>query len=214
MSIERRFISAATAPVRVETREDGKRVIIGYGAVFYNADDPGTEYAMWSDLVERVAPTAFDRALREKDDARGLFNHDPDNLLGRVSAGTMRLSVDSKGLRYEIDAPDTQTGRDVVSMIERGDLTGSSFAFIPKRVIWIEEETRSIRVIEDVELFDTGPVTYPAYEATTTGLRSADCEAVRQERDEWRKERVRAAMAVAVKARAAAVRANEVLTTP
>jgi HK97 family phage prohead protease len=103
----------------------------------------------------------------------------------------MRLAIDAKGLRYEIDVPDTQMGRDVVTMIGRGDLSGSSFAFIPKRVTWIEEETRLIRVLEDVQLYDTGPVTYPAYEATSTGLRAAESQNpdLLAERFRWQQKR-------------------------
>lgn len=196
--IERRFTKAGCA--KVETREDGKRVIVGYGAVFYREGEPGTEYQLWTDLVERIAPTAFDRAIREAHDARGLFNHDPAWLLGRTTAGTMRLSVDGTGLRYEIDAPDTTMGRDVVTMIERGDLTGSSFAFVPTRRVWIEEAERTVSVIEDVDLYDTGPVTYPAYEATTTGLRAAgDVAEVLAERDRWREHRADCAAKAAEK---------------
>src|SRR5688572_16918348 len=62
-------------------------------------------------------------------DARALFNHDPNMLLGRAGAGTLRLSTDARGLRYEIDIPDTTVGRDVATSIARGDLAGSSFAF-------------------------------------------------------------------------------------
>lgn len=188
---ERRFVSTRTAPMRVETRAEGQKTIIGYGAVFYDAADTGTEYklASWGgyEILERIMPGAFDRAIREKDDARGLFNHDPSMLLGRVSSQTMRLSVDLKGLLYEIDAPDTQVGRDVLTSIDRGDLSGSSFAFIPRRVVWVEEESRDIRQIEDLELFDTGPVTYPAYESSTTGLRSSETKSVKEEWDYWRK---------------------------
>lgn len=205
-----------TSPVRVLKREaDGARTIEGYAAVFYNADQKGTEYALWSDMVERIMPGAFDRALREKDDARGLFNHDANFLLGRVSSNTLRLSVDGVGLKYEIDLPDTQAARDVATAIERGDLTGSSFAFIPTKVTWIEEKQgdsyREIRQIEDVELFDVGPVTYPAYEATTTGVRNESggvpasrldddhVAELRAERDAWRREN--GGDAVAVRAR-------------
>lgn len=183
--IERR---TTTATVGVETRANGSKAIVGYGSVFYNAADPGTEFELWKGAVERVAPTAFDEALRRKDDARGLFNHDSNMLLGRVGAGTMRLSVDSKGLRYEIDSPDTQVGRDVVASIERGDLAGSSFAFVVDKVSWEARDGLEIRTIESVTLYDVGPVTYPSYAATTTGLRSAAAEEVRREREAWRRD--------------------------
>jgi len=198
MNTERRMTPAAS--ITIETRDDGKKVVSGYGAVFHNPKDEGTEFQLWSDLRERIAPGAFDRALKEKHDARGLFNHDPNMLLGRVGSGTMRLSVDKKGLRYEIDLPDTQVGRDVAASIARGDLTGSSFAFSVKRQSWEQGKDFDIRTIEDLDLYDTGPVTYPAYSATTTGLRSGECADAVAARDAWRHERE--AEAVAVRSRA------------
>jgi HK97 family phage prohead protease len=193
--LERRVVNQRLAPVRIETRGDGKKVITGYGAVFYSADDPGTEYWLWGDIAERIAPGAFDRAIAEQHDARGLFNHDPDNLLGRVSNGTMTISKDAKGMRYEIpvDEADPDHQR-VVRKIERGDLTGSSFAFYPTTITWREEtkdgKTYDLRIIEDLELVDTGPVTYPAYESTTAGVRSAQGqEDVRTEWQAWKEHR-------------------------
>jgi HK97 family phage prohead protease len=175
----------------VETRADGKRTIVGYGAVFYRSDDPGTEYRLWEDMVEHIAPTAFDAALSRPDDVRGLFNHDPAYVLGRTTAKTMRLSKDAKGLRYEIDVPDTQLGRDLLQSIERGDITGSSFAFsVSRDGVRMERDAArkiDVRTVTSVSLYDVGPVTYPAYESATTGTRSTDGvrEALTQ-RDAWR----------------------------
>lgn len=177
--IERRF--TAGPGVRVETREGGGVVVTGYAAVFYDAEDRGTEYQLYRDIVERIKPGAFDRAIKE-DDVRALFNHDHSLVLGRNKAGTLRLSVDAKGLRYEIDAPDTATGRDVAELIRRGDVTGSSFCFVPDVTTYREEGDTYIVERESVRLFDVSPVTFPAYEATTTGLRSdGDAEAIRAE---------------------------------
>ncbi|HEX3152918.1 MAG TPA: HK97 family phage prohead protease [Gemmataceae bacterium] len=81
MTIERRYTSRL-AGVRVENRVSGRPVIIGYAAVFYDPNDKGTEYQLGTDIVERVAPGAFDRAIRE-DDVRGLFNHDANKRLSR-----------------------------------------------------------------------------------------------------------------------------------
>lgn len=172
-------------PVAVTKRADGKSTITGYAAVFYREGEAGTEYNLWDDLVERIAPGAFDRALKEKHDARGLYNHDPANLLGRVSSGTTRLTVDAKGLRYEIDLPDTRAGQDVAALIERGDLSGSSFAFMPRKVTYSVGDQLDVRTIEDVDLFDVGPVTYPAYEGTSVGMRSGD-KASRADYEAWK----------------------------
>ena len=185
--MERRTFHSGT--INVETRADGGRTIVGYGSVFYNANDPGTEYRLFEDMAERIAPTAFASALARPDDVRGLFNHDSGMVLGRTAAKTMRLSTDAKGLRYEIDVPDTQLGTDLVKSIERGDITGSSFAFSVDGFAFQRDAARKIdvRVITDVTLYDVGPVTYPAYESATTGVRSQDdAHEAQMARDVWR----------------------------
>jgi uncharacterized protein len=152
---------------------DGKS-FRGLAAVFYRADNPDTEYWLWDDMVERIQPGAFDRAIKEAQDVRGLFDHNSSQLLGRVSSGTLRVSITSEGLAYEIDEdprdPDHQR---VAAKIDRDDLTGSSFAFIPRKTTWVEEKQDDrylyIRNVEDVDLYDVGPVTWPAYEGTTAG---------------------------------------------
>jgi HK97 family phage prohead protease len=202
MQIERRYTTPEAAGLAIETRGEGdeaQAVLVGYAAVFYRAADPGTEYWIWDDLVERIMPGAFANALKEGDDARALFNHEVDNLLGLRSNGTVRLSTDKTGLKYEIDLPDTNLGRDLVELVGRGDVPGSSFAFRTwggkrGKVTWTEETTAGksfdIREIHDLELADVGPVTRPAYTATTTGLREAageqDARAIVQQRQRWR----------------------------
>jgi HK97 family phage prohead protease len=198
--MERRM--TPSGEIKVETRADGGKAIVGYAAVFHRDGEAGTEYRLGTDVVERIAPTAFTRALKEKHDARALFNHDPNMLLGRAGAGTLRLSVDTTGLRYEIDLPDTQVGKDVATSIARGDLAGSSFAFAingKEGQRFERGKEGDVRHILDVNLYDVGPVTYPAYEATSTGLRSGDCSDAFEAVNEWRKEQE--AEAVAVRAR-------------
>ena len=189
METERRYLRAGHAPVGVSTRSDGWQLITGYSAVFYRADEPGTEYRLWEDMVERIRPNAFDRAIKEKHDVRALFNHDPNNLLGRSTSGTCKYSVDKTGLKYEITCdPNDPDHQRVIAKIERGDLTGSSFAFRPTKVTWEENDgADSVRWIDDVNLYDVGPVTFPAYEASTTGLRSEDgLELIKEEFALWK----------------------------
>lgn len=195
--MERRMTPAGQ--IKVETRADGGKAIVGYAAVFHREGDAGTEYRLGTDVVERIAPTAFDRALKEKHDARALFNHDPNMLLGRAAAGTLRLTRDDTGLRYEIDLPDTQVGKDVAASIARGDLSGSSFAFSIKGKDgqrFEKGKEYDVRHILDVDLYDVGPVTYPAYEATTAGLRSGDCSDAFEAVNEWRKQQEAESVAV------------------
>ncbi len=179
----------ARSRVNVTRRENQPAMITGYAAVFFRASDPGTEYELWDGFRERIMPGAFDRAIREQHDARALFNHGRDHLLGRVSARTLRLSVDATGLRYEIDVPDTTIGRDTLVSIDRGDLSGSSFAFVPTRTVWVEEGDVLIAQVEDLDLYDVGPVTFPAYESTSASVRSATREELLDEVTRWRASR-------------------------
>lgn len=177
-------------PVEVKTREDGSKMITGYGAVFYNASDPGTQYELWPGCFERIDPRAFDSSLNDQKDIRSLFNHDANQVLGRTTAGTMRLSVDLKGLRYEVDVPDTQVGRDLVTSLERGDITGSSFMFSITSIERVagKDGNPDLRIIKDVDLYECGPVTFPAYESATAGVRSAGIEESRRDHEAWRRQ--------------------------
>lgn len=169
MTIQRRFLPRAKA-LRPEVRSTRPGMIEGYAAVFYDGTPP-SEYQLYDDTVERIAPGAFDRAIRE-DDVRVLFNHDANLLLGRTKAGTCRLFVDRKGLRYEADTPDTQVGRDVAECLQRGEIDGSSFSFEITDQAWRQEGGLYIREIKAVQLFDVGPVVFPAYQATTAKVRA------------------------------------------
>lgn len=182
---ERRTINTVKpGSLRMDGADGEQKRIVGVASVFYDGT-PDTEYKLWSDVYERIASTAFDRALREGD-VRGLFNHDSNQLLGRFraaapDASTLRIWKEPDGLHYSIEPSASQTFRDVADMLDRGDLDGSSFQFFVRS----EEITRDterdliIRTITDVELLDVGPVTFPAYSATSSGLRSAENEAER-----------------------------------
>ena len=182
--MERRFSSTT---VGLETRDNGKPLIVGYAAVFHRDGDAGTEYQLFPGLVERIAPTAFTRSVVEdQDDIRALINHDDGCILGRTSAGTCKVTVDARGLRYEIDPPDTQYARDVMVSIARGDISGSSFGFNARKDSIQPGEDYDIRLLEDVKLFDVGPVVSPAYTAASTGIRSAaDTEDVYAKWQKW-----------------------------
>ncbi|HIF6681415.1 TPA: HK97 family phage prohead protease [Serratia marcescens] len=158
-----------TGEVRAEQQEDQPTRIIGYGSVFNIRSEP-----LWG-FREIIKPGAFDDVLN--DDVRGLFNHDPNFILGRSTSGTLKVSVDERGLQYNIEAPDTQTIRDLVlAPMKRGDINQSSFAFRVARDgdNWYEdEEGVVIREIHKFSrLYDVSPVTYPAYQAADSAVRS------------------------------------------
>ncbi len=175
-------------PCRIETREgdDGvAAVIVGYASVFYDGTD-GSEYQLWDGAVERIMPGTFTRAVKE-DDVMGLFNHDGNQILGRTANDTMRLEVDKRGLKFEMDPPPTRTAEEVIALVRRGDVDGSSFAFIVTDQAWRTEDEIDLREIKGVRLFDVGPVVWPAYTGTTAGTRSDGPNEARESWELWQK---------------------------
>lgn len=106
---------------------------------------------------------------------RALVDHESGKVLGRSSAGTLRLEVDDVGLKYTVDLPDTQVARDLMVSMERGDIKESSFGFTIAEGgdSWRSEDGAEIRTITKVErLYDVSPVAFPAYADTTVALRN------------------------------------------
>ena len=182
--MERRF----RIPQRIEVREIGDNTqIVGHASVFFDGSEE-TQFRLDEDFVERVDKKAFNGALARGDDVRALFNHNPESVLGRSTSGTLRLRVDRVGLRFEIDLPGTTVGRDVAQLIERGDITGSSFGFRVTDQDFRTEDGMDIRTIRGVELFDVGPVTFPAYDGTDVGLRHVIPDDLKQARKRYHRE--------------------------
>lgn len=161
-----------TRAAPIEWRAEEKK-IVGYAAVFNSPTDIGGMFR------EQIKPGAFRDAI-ERDDVRALIDHDSTLVLGRNKAGTLRLEEDEKGLRIEIDPPDTQYARDLMVSMERGDISQMSFGFIARKQEWDDSDEPPLRTVEDVELFDVSVVTYPAYPETSAALRSL--EAIREQR--------------------------------
>lgn len=151
----------------VEVREaEGKRTISGYAAVFDQVAE------IFSGFYEKIARGAFSEEVGK--DVRALWSHNPDLVLGRTKSGSLRLSEDSKGLRFELDLPDTTLGRDTFETIKRGDVTGVSFGFSVLKQSWEEDEEKNIRTrtLEKVKLYEISPTAFPAYEGTDVSVRS------------------------------------------
>lgn len=186
---------------KIERSENSKPSISGLGAVFHRESDPGTEFWLWEDVVERIRPGAFDNAVKNAADVRACFNHDANLILGRTASGTMSLAITSEGLTYRVTPPDSPHAQGVLASVERGDVSGSSFMFIPTRTVWEELRTGDtqvwVRWIEDVELFEVGPVVFPAYASTTatSSARSNEGAQVAPRYREWLTRHVDAARA-------------------
>lgn len=159
--LERRLI-AEQPGLEVKADENGRTVIRGYAAVF---ESESQDLGGFVEIVERGA---FDEVMRSNPDVFGKYNH--ERVIGRTSSGTMRLMVDERGLRYEIDPP--RSAADVVELIQRGDVRGSSFAFRSRPADEAWERDANGRMIRRIKKFsflgDAGPVDTPAYLATET----------------------------------------------
>ena len=160
---ERRCFSGAEMRV-----DEDAGTITGYAALFNSETDLGWEREM-------IAPGAFGRSMRNGADVRALFNHDPNIVLGRNTAGTLDLTEDDRGLAYIIHLPDTEQARAIREGIKRGDISQSSFAFRPVRDERITNENgKDLRILHEVELFDVSPVTYPSYKDTVASARATE----------------------------------------
>jgi hypothetical protein len=153
---------------------NGAPHIRGYAAVF---DSLSLPLNLWgpTPVREKVRPGAFAKTLRESD-IRALMNHDPNYVLGRNKAGTLALKEDAKGLAVDITPPDTQWARDLAVSMRRGDVNQMSFQFKTIRDEWenghdaMGAEIKNHTLIE-TRLYDVSVVTFPAYPATSAGLR-------------------------------------------
>ena len=180
-NVERRYLAttgaenATEGTLGVEERADPetgerKTYLVGYAAKFR------TDSLLLGDFVEQIAPTAFEIVEKGKDlegrplETRGLFNHDPNHLIGRYP-NTMKLVVDKIGLKYEILLPESR--KDLAEMVARGDLKGSSFSFVVAEggEKWTREGGKSRRLVTKIKsLLDCGPVTYPAYRDSSVAV--------------------------------------------
>jgi HK97 family phage prohead protease len=192
-NIERRSlaideIESAVPLLAVESRseDDGseREYVVGYAAKF------GVLSLDLGDFVERIDPGAFGlvaerRGRRKPLETRALWNHDPNYPLARYP-GTLRMTVDEVGLRYEFPVPDTSYGRDIASNIRAGIVKGSSFSFtVPSGGdSWAVEDGRSVRTIQKIDtLLDVGPVTFPAYPDADVKVAQRSFDQYRQQQE-------------------------------
>ncbi len=174
-------IEKRTNEVQFELRavENGDGMTFtGYAAVFNSPSEP-------LPFIERIAPGAFKRSLKARNDIKLLWNHDTGAVLGSTRAGTLKLEEDSYGLRVTAVLPDTNLGRDVRTLVQRGDVNAMSFGFsVPAGGdTWNAEGTE--RTLKSVRIFEVSVVAYPAYQQTagTANVRSFDGVAKRTEVD-------------------------------
>ena len=172
-NIERRYV----AEVRKAEDDPESRRVSGYAAVFGSSSLPlmDWDHGEFEEVIDR---NAFEGVI-EQSDVFAVLNHDNSRgVLGRSVNGTgsLSLSVDDHGLRYEFDAPRTALGDELLEGLRRGDITASSFAFNVQDERWEEQEDKTYKrtILKIGRLYDVSPVYNPAYPDTSVAQRSLD----------------------------------------
>ncbi|MDE1494576.1 HK97 family phage prohead protease [Xenorhabdus bovienii] len=144
--------------IRTASLSASEKKLTGY-VVKWNS----RSHVLWDEFVEQFTPNAFTNSLTNNTDVRALYEHDHMNLLGRTTSGTLKLTEDATGLRFELTPPDTQLGRDVLTLVERGDISGMSFGFRAIKDQWDVGQEPYIRTVLEAELREITITSLPAY---------------------------------------------------
>jgi HK97 family phage prohead protease len=155
-----------TNSVDFEVRAEGDGMTFtGYASVFNSpSEDLGG-------FVEYVAPGAFKRSLQSRNEVKLLWNHDSGEPLASLRGGTMQLVEDERGLKVTAQLPNTTRGRDIAELLRTKVIDSMSFGFNVIKDSWSRDG--QTRTLESVRLFEVSVVSFPAYEATTAQVRSA-----------------------------------------
>jgi len=172
-------IETRISTAKFEVREtEGGMTFEGYAAVFNSPSEP-------LPFTEKIAPGAFHRSLRSRNDIKLLWNHDTGSVLGSSRAGTLSMVEDGYGLKVRAELPNTSLGRDTAELLRRGDVDSMSFGFsVPAGGDEWSNDGKE-RTLRSVRLHEVSIVAFPAYSATagTTSVRAMDKVATRAEVD-------------------------------
>lgn len=176
-----------TVELRASSPDAAAPELEGYAAVFDQEADLGA-------FRERIQRGAFRKALARSHDLRALWDHDPRLVLGSVRAKTLEVAEDTRGLRFRVILPDTTYARDLLQLVDRGDVWQASFAFTVRGDDWEQDGDVLLRTITEIgELLDVSPVTYPAYRGTSVSVSSRDdTETEQPEAESAARQRLRA----------------------
>jgi Escherichia/Staphylococcus phage prohead protease len=176
-----RMVPLSTA--RAEVTADGN-TMTGYPVVY---NQPTEIDSLWEGtFTETIAPGALTKTLKERgDQVQVLFNHGLDPQLGDKPLGVPKVQRENTtGLYVEVELDHANTvQQEIVPRLRSGSLAGMSFRFQVVDEDWSDDGSE--RTIRELKLYEYGPVTFPAYQATTVGIRSL------AQYNEWRREAAR-----------------------
>jgi HK97 family phage prohead protease len=176
-----------TIELRAEAEGGTGRTLFGHFAVFNRWAEINSAYE--GRFLERIMPGAFARAFRTyADKIRVLYDHGHDPSIGnKPLAVPSALREDRTGAYYEAELFEASYVDDLMPALRAGQL-GASFRFKVVGEEWVEPQKTSKtnpgklpeRSITDVDLYEFGPVTFPAYDAATAGVRSGSDHFIEQ----------------------------------
>lgn len=173
----------------VSEGSDNRRIIEGYSIVFGVESRMLVDY--WEDYREIIEPGAITKEDLDQMDIKMTIWHNRERLLARANkgVGSLKLSVDDTGVKYEFEAPDTPDGNTALELVKRGDLSGSSFIF------WSDEKS-SVRYTKDEDgillrhvnrldaIYEMTIASDPAYTQTNVTAREIEQAGIRIKPDE------------------------------
>ena len=165
-------MESRSVPFELRASSDG-RTLSGYAAVF-NTLAPINERGQSFD--EQIARGAFAKAINNKDKVVVQFDHGQHPLIGSMPLGRLtRMEEDDHGLYVEAQLSDNWLIQPVRDAIADGAVDGMSFRFsVPDGGdTWDRSGDNPVRTINEVRLFELGPVVFPAYAETSVAVRSA-----------------------------------------
>ena len=166
-----------TTTIELRAEGDGN-TFSGYAALFNTESLP-------LPFTEVIAPGAFKRSLRSRNDVKLLWNHDSSMPLASTRSGTMTLVEDERGLKVTATLPQTSAGNDARELIQKNIVDAMSFGFSVPAGGDSWSNDGSTRTLKSVRLHEVSIVAWPAYEATggTVSVRALDKVAQRAEVD-------------------------------
>ena len=167
----------------IEYREDNEIPVVGGYVVRWDK----LSEEMYG-FREKVVKGAFLKSLSEMR-VLSFWNHNSDMVLGNTANESLKISEDERGLKFELNLPDTTAGRDARALIKRGDVKGMSFGFRTLREEWDESDPKKItRTLLEVRLYEVSPTPMPAYSSSSVAARSL--EDVRNSYEEYHNNRL------------------------
>ena len=163
---EHRFLTQELRAAGTET----KPKLQGYAARY------NVKTQLQPGLREVIRPGAFRKTVAAKDDCYACFNHDEQQILGRVRAGSLRLKEDAKGLFFECDIDlGVSYASDLYRNIQNRSVSECSFGFYALQDDYVtddEDKTQVLRELKECRVFDVSPVVMPQYSSTSVSARS------------------------------------------